>query len=269
MYDIYAKHTKWTKDEIDGYWADFKSNAATFNRKRLADQNKLALVGWLDGGVYGAYETLLPYDLFVSETINTVDVKSMFSDFGPKMYIEVKEDASGNAKLTITGDMVYGSPVSNWSDPFYLAGRADAETNNTIFYYADTVTGYYTAPLVFDVEASDNYNTLTIKGIVGNGTVYYPNVIGQESQTGRYMLDYPIVSDVVLTKGHTAAKTSVRAAKKVSVDPQTEELNVSHKHYTRFDKPAKKVKMQVMTQEKAHANYEKYIRFMEKKMNNE
>ena len=270
VYDIYAKHTKWTKAEIDGYWDDFKKNAATFNQKRLTNQNKLALVGWLDGGVYGAYQTLLPYDLFISETINTVDVKSMFSDFGPKMYIEVAEGTDGKAKLSITGDMVYGSPVSNWSDPFYLAGRADAETNNTIFYYADKVTGYYTAPLVFDVEASDDYNTLTIKGINGsNGSVYYPNVIGQESQTGRYMLDYPVVSDVVLTKGHTAAKTSVRAAKSVSVDPQTEELNVSHKHYTRFEKPAKKVKMQVMTQEKAHANYDKYIRFMEKKLNNE
>jgi hypothetical protein len=79
------------------------------------------------------------------------------------------------------------------------------------------------------------------------------------------MLDYPVVSDVVLTKGHTAAKTSVRAAKSVSVDPQTKELNVVHKHYTRFEKPAKKVKMQVMTQEKAHENYAKYIRLMEKR----
>ena len=83
------------------------------------------------------------------------------------------------------------------------------------------------------------------------------------------MLDYPIVSEVVLTKGHTPASTAVRAAKNVSVDPQTAELNISHKQYTRFDKPAKRVKMEVMTQEKAHANYDKYIRFMEKKLNNE
>ena len=268
VYDIYAKHTKWSKAEIDGYWEDFKKNASEFNLKRLANQNKLALIGWLDGGVSGAYQTLLPYDLFVSETISTVDVKSMFSDFGPKMYIEVSEE-DGKAKLTITGDMVFGSPVSNWSDPFYLAGRADAEGSNTIFYYADTVTGYYAAPLVFDVESADNYNTLTIKGIVGNGIVYYPNVIGQDSQTGRYMLDYPIVSDVELTKGHAAAETALRAVKNASVEPLTEELNVSHKHYTRFDKPAKRVKMEVMTQEKAHANYEKYIRFMEKKLSNE
>ena len=77
------------------------------------------------------------------------------------------------------------------------------------------------------------------------------------------MLDYPIVSDVVLTKGAPAAQSAIRAAKKVSVDPVNTELNVSHKHYTRFGKPAKRVKMEVMTQEKAHANYAKYIRLME------
>ena len=264
VYDIYHKHTKWTDEEIDAYWTQFKQNASLFNTKRLANQNKLALVGWIDGGVYGAYETLLPYDLFVSETISTVDVKSMFSDFGPKMYIEVSEE-NGKAKLTITADMMFGSPVMNWSDPFYMAGRADMESNNTIFYYADTVTGGYTAPLVFNVEYSEDFQTLTIKAIEGNGVKYYPNVIGQDSQTGRYMLDYPIVSDVVLTKGAPASQSAIKAAKKVSVDPVNAELNVSHKQYTRFGKPAQRVKMEVMTQEKAHANYAKYIRLMEKR----
>ena len=267
VYDIYAKHTKWTRAEIDGYWEEFKTNANLFNTKRLANQNKLALVGWMDGGVYGAYETLTPYDLFVSETINTVDVKSMFSDFGPKMYIEVSE-VEGKAKLTITADMVYGSPVASWSDPFYMAGRLDADANNTIFYYADPVTGYYAAPLVFDVEYNSDFTQLTIKAIEGtDGAKYYPNVIGQDSQTGRYMLDYPIVSEVVLTKGATAAVTSLKAAKNVSVKPVNAELNISHKHYTRFDKPVQreKVKMEIMTQEKAHANYAKYIRLMENK----
>ena len=267
VYDIYHEHTKWTDDEINAYWEEFKENAKMFNTKRLANQNKLALVGWLDGGVYGAYETLLPYDLFISETINTVDVKSMFSDFGPKMYLEVAEDSTGRAKITITGDMMFGNPVMNWSDPFYLAGRADATTNNTIFYYADQTTGQYAAPLVFDVEYSADFNTLTIKGIEGNGATYYPNVIGQDSQTGRYMLDYPVVSDVVLTRGYAASETAIKAAKNVSVVPMNADLNISHKQYTRFDRPVKRVKaeMEVMTLEKAHANYAKYIRLMEKR----
>lgn len=263
VYDIYHEHTKWSDSEIDGYWDDFKSNAKTFNTRRLANQNKLALIGWLDGGVYGAYQTMTPYDLFTSETISTVDVKSMFSDFGPKMYIEVSEDEAGDPKLTITADMAFGTPVMYWSDPFYMAGRSEADLNNTIFYYSDPVTGYYASPLVFDVEYSDDYQTLTIKAIEGNGAKYYPNVIGQDSQTGRYMLDFPIVSEVVLTKGATDALMSLRPAKNVVVSPVAEALNISHKQLTRFDKPAPKVNMEVMTQEKAHANYAKYIRLME------
>ena len=267
VYDIYAKHTKWDEDEINAYWTEFKECADTFNLRRLVYQNKLALVGWIDGGVYGAYKTLMPYDLFVSETISTVDVSSMFSDFGPKMYLEVSEDETGKAKLSITGDMMFASPVMNWSDPFYLAGRANMEGSNTIFYYADPVTGYYATPLVFDVEYSEDFSTLTIKPIDGNGVKYYPNVIGQDSTTGRYMLDYPIVSDIVLTKGHAASESAIKAAKKVSVQSMNAEFNFAHKHMTRFDAPVKRerVTMEVMTQEKAHANYQKYFRLMEKK----
>ena len=79
------------------------------------------------------------------------------------------------------------------------------------------------------------------------------------------MLDYPIVSDVVLTRGAATRETAIKAAKNVSEVPMNAELNISHKHYTRFDRPVKRVKaeMEVMTLEKAHANYAKYIRLME------
>ena len=232
----------------------------TFNTKRLANQNKLMLMGWLDGGVDIAYQTMTPYDLFVSETISTVDVPSIFSDFGPKMFIEVSEE-NGEPKLTITADMYFGSPVMNWSNPFYMAGYADQESNNTVFYYADPVTGYYAAPLIFDVEVSDDYNTLTIKAIERNGIRYYPNVIGQDSQTGRYLLNNPIVSEVVLTKGLTASKSAVRKASGNAVAPEAEALEISHKSMTRFEKPAEipSIEMEVMTLDKAKANFARYL----------
>ena len=83
------------------------------------------------------------------------------------------------------------------------------------------------------------------------------------------MLDYPIVSDVVLTKGHAATESAIKAAKKVSVQSMNAEFNFAHKHMTRFDAPVKRerVTMEVMTQQKAHANYQKYFRLMEKKNN--
>ena len=267
IYDIYHNNTKWTDEEIEAYYTEFLETARTFNTKRLANQNKLLLMGWLDGGVYvdsegkeSAYQTMTPYDLFVSETISTVDVPSIFSDFGPKMFIEVSEE-DGEPKLTITADMYFNSPVINWSDPFYMAGYADQETNNTIFYYADPVTGFYASPLVFDVEVSDDFNTLTIKAIEGNnGIKYYPNVIGQDSQTGRYLMNNPIVSDVVLTKGHSAQAAAVSKAA-VSVAPQAEALEISHKSMTRLETPVKVpvIEMEVMTLEKARANFDKYL----------
>ena len=273
IYNVYRENTKWNDSEIEAYYAEFLQTAKTFNTKRLANQNKLMLLGWLDGGIAiddegkeSAYQTLTPYDLFVHETINTVDVPSIFSDFGPKSFIEVSE-VDGKAKLTITADMYFGNPVMNWIDPFYMAGFADQESNNTIFYYSDPVTGYYAEPLVFDVELSDDKNTLTIKAIERNNVKYYPNVIGQDSSTGRYLLNKPIVSDVVLTRGHSAQEqTSVRrSASKSHVAPQAEALKISHKKMTRFEKPVNypKIEMKPVTLDEARSNMAEYLRKME------
>ncbi len=268
IYDVYHENTKWSDQEIEAYYDEFLATAKNFNTRRLANQNKLMLMGWLDGGVDVAYQTMTPYDLFVSETINTVDVPSIFNDFGPKMYIEVTE-VNGQPKLTITADMYFGSPVMNWSDPFYMAGFADQESNNTIFYYSDSVTGNYAAPLVFDVEMSSDKNTLTIKAIERNGVKYYPNVIGQEATTGRYLLNVPIVSDVVLTRGHSADAQSVAtrsmSKSKDIVAPETEALEIVHKPMTRFDAPVKFTKIDVkpVTLEEARSNMAEYLRKME------
>ena len=264
--DVYHEHTKWNDDEIIAYYDEFLATAKAFNTKRLANQNKLMLMGWLDGGVDVAYQTMTPYDLFVSETISTVDVPSIFNDFGPKMFIEVTEE-NGQPKLSITADMYFGSPVMNWSDAFYMAGFADQESNNTIFYYADPTTGYYASPLVFDVELSNNNNTITIKPIVGtNGVTYYPNVIGQDSTTGRYLLNNPIVSEVVLTRGHSAdAKSSVRKSSgKSVVAPATEALEIVHKPMTRLEKPVQmsKLEMDFVTVDQARSNMAEYLRTM-------
>lgn len=272
IYKVYRDNTKWTDEEIVSYYEEFLQTAKIFNTKRLANQNKLMLMGWLDGGIAidnegkeSAYQTMTPYDLFVHETINTVDVPSIFSDFGPKSFIEVSE-VDGKAKLTITADMYFGSPVMNWIDPFYLAGFADQESNNTIFYYSDPVTGYYAEPLVFDLELSDDKNTLTIKAIERDGIKYYPNVIGQDSMTGRYLLNKPIVSEVVLTRGHSAAAqaSARKSAARSYVAPESEALKISRKKMTRFEQPEtyKKIEMEVMTLDKARANMAEYLREM-------
>ena len=264
VYDIYHEHTKWTDAEIEGYYTEFVNNAKTFNEKRLRDQNKLMLLGWLDGGVEDAYQTMTPYDLFVSEKISTVDVPSIFNDFGPKVYIEVSQDALSNPKLTITADMICGSPIMNWIDPFYMAGRAERETNNTVFYYSGA-DGGYVAPLTFDVVYSEEDDKLTIMPIaIEEDALYYPNVIGQDSMTGTYLLNNPIVSEVVLTRGHNAKSESVarKAAGKSNVDPAARGLKVANKKMTRFAEPRKykRVEVEMLTKDERHEKFDEYLR---------
>ena len=115
---------------------------------------------------------------------------------------KINKDIHGRDSLALTANKFFASPVANWSVPFYLAGYANQENYNTVFYYGTETK--FEGPLEFPVELSADKDTITIKGFVANSTKYYPNVIGEDYSimTGTvYILDYPIVSDVVLTRG--------------------------------------------------------------------
>ena len=209
VYTLYKEATKgkWTDDEIYGFYEEFKNLAGIYNDKRLYGQNKLLLEGWLDNDSQGRLSLMTPWDMFISRTISTVNVEQMFTEFGPKMHIKVNKDMNGRDSLTVTANRYYCSPVANWSVPFYMAGYANQEANNTIFYYGTTTE--FQAPLEFGVELSEDLNTLTIKAIDRNGTLYYPNVIGVDNLSGMYILEKPIISDVVLTRGWSETDTEV------------------------------------------------------------
>lgn len=209
---LYKDLTKWTEEEIFGLYDEFKYQVGVYNEKRLRNQNKLLLEGWMDNDSEGRLSLITPWDMFISRTISTVNVDQMFTDFGPKMYITVNKDNQGKDLLSITADKYFASPVANWSIPFYMAGYANHETNNTIFYFGNAA-GEFQAPLEFAVEMSDDKNTLTIKGFEHNGAVYYPNVIGVDPKSSPgYVFDKPIISDVVLTRGWTGSGTGGQAA---------------------------------------------------------
>ena len=147
-----------------------------------------------------------------------------------------------------------------------MAGYANKETNNTVFYYSQN--GYYAAPLVFPVELSSDKQELTIKHLTdAAGEKYYPNLIGSDPSTGMYILDYPIISDVKLTKGWTETSSSKVSAKSaapsVSVDPVGDVPVIVYKSMTRFeDNPVqvRKVEADVMTVEKMNSNMERYVK---------
>ena len=264
---VYKDNTKWTDEEIYGYFEEFKAIARQYNEERLSNQNKLLLQGWLAKDKYGRLNTMSPWDLFKDEKYSGVDVKTLFSDFGPKMFIEVsKSKVTGLDSLSITADMYFLPPAAYWSVPFYMAGYANKETNNTVFYYSQN--GYYAAPLVFPVELSSDKQELTIKPLTDEaGEKYYPNLIGSDPTTGMYILDYPIISDVKLTKGWTETSSSKVSAKSaapsVSVDPVGDVPVIVYKSMTRFeDNPVqvRKVEADVMTVEKMNNNMERYVK---------
>lgn len=261
---VYKENTKWTDEEIYGYFDEFKTISQQYNQDRLAMQNRLLLQGWLDKDNYGRLDTMTPWDLFKDEDYSGVDVKTLFSDFGPKLFIEVaKSKVTGLDSLSITADMYFLPPAAYWSVPFYMAGYANKDVNNTVFYYSEN--GYYAAPLVFPVVVSEDKTEIIIKPIQdASGENFYPNIIGTDSTSGRYILDYPIISEVKLTKGWNETPTKSSSMPKASysdVDPVTNAPSVTYKSMTRFDEPVKtrKIEGEIMTLEKMNINMEKYV----------
>lgn len=259
VYTIYKEEADYTEEETRGYFEEFKTIAEEYNKNRVEYQNNILMNGWIDEDEYNRLAYVSPWDMFISREYNGVDVKSMFSDFGPKLYLEVSE----GDKLSISGDMYYMPPVSYYSIPYYLTGycpdRSYSEGN--IIFYDVTATDEY-KPLTFPVELSNNGNTLTIKAIKdADGYTWYPNLVGIDPVYGYIMSDM-IISDVVLTRGwEEPAVQAVRANAPVNARLQAahEVSSFGYKQMTRFKKQIEATRIQgkVTTGAMAHEKMEK------------
>ena len=199
---IYQDVTEWTDDEIKGYFDEFKNLAKDFNDGRLRNQNKLLLEGWLNDS-QGTLNYYSPWDLFKHEKISMVDVPSMFARFGPKIYIHVNKAKNGADSLCVTANNMFVSPIAQWSVPFYMAG---VQENGEMVYSYTNSDGGFGGALEFPVTLSEDHQTITIHPLESNGATWYPNVVGESTGLGgaiTYILENPIVSEVVLTKGWT------------------------------------------------------------------
>jgi hypothetical protein len=145
------------------------------------------------------------------------DVSSMFARFGPKIYLNVNKAKDGTDSLAISANNMFVSPIAQWSVPFYMAGRrSDKDEGNTIFQWSDDY-GNWVGALTFPVTLSEDHNTITIHALENAGVKYYPNVVGvSQTATGgtSYILENPIISDVVLTRGWTEPESP-------EVEPET------------------------------------------------
>jgi hypothetical protein len=124
-----------------------------------------------------------------------VDVSSIFNDFGPKWYIEaVKDEKTGEVSLIAPVDANLLPPTSAWSVPFYMAAM---EPKNFYTFTYPQVEGELFFPVEYDAEKDQ----ITIKPFVYDDVEYFPNVIGIDSRTQGTILENPVVSEVVLTRG--------------------------------------------------------------------
>ena len=192
VYDLYEK-SKFDKDQVDAFWREFKALAKEITEERLEYQNRLVGIGWLDKDSYERLSARTPYELFIAKDYSSVDVSSLYHDFGPKWYLETSKDKDGNIVYSIPFDQNFLPPASNWSAPFYLMGL-EPETYTAVS-YGDGWTPS------FPVTVSADRNTITIGAFVYNDVKYFPNMIGLDSSTGGTLLENPVVSEVVLTRG--------------------------------------------------------------------
>ena len=241
VYTIYKEEVGMDRAQVDGCFDRFKTAASEFNKYRLEYQNCLLMEGWFDKDDYNRLDYYNPYDLFVSRTYSGVDEKSMFSDFGPKLYLEIE----AGDKLSITGDCYYMPPVSYTSVPYYLYGYTDKRTQdqgNFIMYDYSNPAGDYT--ITFPVELSADGNTLTIKPFVdSDGIQWYPNLIAYDSSSYSYIAGPMVVSEVTMTRGWSNTKSSVSSMTGSRVPTRlsdNEAPSYTYKSLTRFKNPVER-----------------------------
>lgn len=199
VYDLYEGVGK-EKDEVDAFYSEFKELAGIYAEKRLANMNRILGLGWMDDDSYDRLTLRTPYDLFIAKDYSSVDVSSIYNDFGPKWYLEAYEDPETyEVRFRIPVDQNLLPPAACWSVPFYMAAL-DPDTYNA--FMAAEVAG----ELYFPVEYDEENDTVTIKAVEFGGVKYYPNIIGFDTSSGGSLLENPVVSEIVLTRGWTETK---------------------------------------------------------------
>lgn len=269
VYDLYLESSKYDEAKVNALWAEFKNLADVITKNRLKYQNRLVAMGWLDKDSYDRLDTYTPYDLFVDKTYKSVDVSSIFNDYGPKWYIEAVADEDGNVSLIAPFDSNFLPPSSNYSIPFYFSGLEP--DNYTAVTYGDGWDAY------FPIEVSEDRNTITIKPLVytdkeGTSTTFYPNMIGIDNSMMQTVLENPVVSEVVLTRGWTepeATQMSARSKSVANAQVQGELPAKSYKQRTSLEKTQelKKVEMPLVSTEEFNKRAHKFIE-MKFKQNN-
>lgn len=233
VYQIF-EDAKVSREKTDAYFAEFKTAVDAFNAN-LTNSNRILCQGWgFDPTGYIQSQYADAYELFSSPDYNGAYSVSAIYDFGPKWYIE-----TDGTNFWVPFNTNYIIPLSSWTlsktaygsfwNEYHLIGNSGKSTvayggiNDNLNF---TQTGYYVDGK-FPVEVSADGNTIVIKPVEleditydseGKETgremqTYYPCAGHNSDNSGSFYFASRIVSDIVLTRGASAAPAVNKAAR--------------------------------------------------------
>lgn len=203
---VYTLYAGKPATEVDGMYEELQDLCNQFTEYRLAPMSRILCTGFIDFDYHaeiGRNDWRSPYDLFTASDYSSVDVAQILYDFGPKWFLEVREDGS----VIVPFDSMYMPPMHNWPGyPFYVGGYS---SDFAIYDATDLYPG-------FPVEIAEDGSRIVIKPIDFEGTKLYMNSFGLSQDaimTGSVEVVAPVISEIVLTRDESAVTTPS------SVDP--------------------------------------------------
>lgn len=206
--DYYLNNTNYSKEQVEKLYEGFKKQLKLYN-ERLRGQNRLLCLGLdIDRPKYEYSTNYLagwktPYDLFIATTeeYNGYDTESMFFDFGPKWYLEMKSDGSVVAPFDVTNL----PPLTLW--------------NKGAEYYFIGISKMAITQGEFPVTISSDNSTITVGGYEYQGDICYPNA-AKIIYGGQYSTDTRVCGALTLTKGWNgeSVKSVVKGGKSVTTN---------------------------------------------------
>lgn len=203
---VYTLYGSMPTSEVDGMYEELQYLCNQFTEYRLAPMSRILCTGFIDFDYHaeiGRNDWRSPYDLFTASDYSSVDVAQILYDFGPKWFLEVREDGS----VIVPFDSMYMPPMHNWPGyPFYVGGYS---SDFAIYDATDLYPG-------FPVEIAEDGSRIVIRPIDFEGTKLYMNSFGLSQDaimTGSVEVVAPVISEIVLTRDESAVTTPS------SVDP--------------------------------------------------
>ncbi len=192
-----------SREATDALYENFKQESQLFEED-VRNQNRMVCLGFDFAATWeGQLTSATPYELFTMSDYGAYNNAALFYDFGQKWYLEV--DENGNVTAPFNSERLY--PMSNWNYyyPFFMAGIAE-DWSATTFGPASEEDAWP----AFPVEVSADKNTLTMKPCNWYDIDIYPNVA--YDNYGVSIMDYQVISDVVLTRGWEGNDAEATAA---------------------------------------------------------